>query len=360
MKNTKAIALYLPQFHEIPENNQWWGKGFTEWNGTKCARPLYPSHYQPHIPLHDNYYNLLDKKTMKWQVHLADRAGIHGFCFYHYWFSGRKILEKPAENLLKWKDINIHFCFSWANESWKRKWSKLKGNTWNALQQTGSPQEGDYLLEQKYGEEAEWKEHFEYLLPFFQDKRYIRVGERPVFIIYKPGEISRLNEMLECWTRLAVQNGLPGLYVIATNHKSRSKYVDADFQYEPSYTLNHEPVSDPPLSYSKICSSIIHREQKAGEKPCFAGVYTGFDTTPRYGDRATIIHGSTPERFYRCFRKRYQRSCKADHEFIFITAWNEWGEGAHLEPDQKFGYGYLAAVKKVLSRNSKPLSGKGI
>ena len=164
----KIIAFYLPQFHEIPENNKWWGKGFTEWVNVKKARPLFENHNQPRVPLNKNYYNLLDEKTQKEQVKLANDYGLYGFCFYHYWFDGKLLLEKPVEKFLENKSLDTHFCICWANEHWTNAWAN---------------KEAKVLIEQKYGNKKEWKEHFDYLLNFFKDDRYIKENNKPLLVI---------------------------------------------------------------------------------------------------------------------------------------------------------------------------------
>ena len=178
----KLLAYYLPQFHRVPENDNWWGEGFTEWTAAKKAKALFKGHYQPHEPWNDNYYNLLEKETMQWQAKLMHQYGIDGMCFYHYWFGeGEKILEKPAENLLKWIDIDMPFCFSWANQSWVQSWSKLKGFSWlSGQKEESSGNESSVIFQQKYGREEEWKVHFQYLLPFLKDKRYIQYDGKPL------------------------------------------------------------------------------------------------------------------------------------------------------------------------------------
>ena len=187
----KVIAMYLPQFHRVQENDVWWGEGFTEWTAVRSAEPLFPWHEQPHAPLDGRYYDLMDPETMRWQAELMHRYGVDGMCFYHYYFKdGRRILERPAENLLQWKDIDMPFCFSWANESWVRSWSRMsqiEGNPWS-VKFDGVAQPGDdgVLLAQGYGDELAWREHYAYLSPFFHDSRYILHENMPVFLIYKP------------------------------------------------------------------------------------------------------------------------------------------------------------------------------
>ena len=192
MKTPKIIALYLPQFHAIPENDKWWGKGFTEWTSVKKAIPLLKNHHQPREPLKGNYYNLLDPEVRQWQADLAQKYGIYGFCYYHYWFNGKKLLEKPAEEILRLGKPSLPFCFSWANESWSRTWYSSKK---------------EVLLKQEYGAEKEWESHFNYLLPFFKDERYIKVDNKPLFLIYKPSLILELDRMISFWEKLAIKEG---------------------------------------------------------------------------------------------------------------------------------------------------------
>ena len=370
---TKVIALYLPQFHQVPENDEWWGKGFTDWVSARNAKPLFPGHYQPRIPAQNNFYNLLDKSTMEWQAKLARKSGIYGFCIYHYWFGEKQLLEKPAENLLKWKDINIHYCFSWANESWIASWSKLKGNAWTDNTTSEKKDRKGLLLEQKYGGEPEWERHFQYLLPFFQDRRYIKKDGKPVFVLYRQDDIPHIKDMILYWNKLAKENGLKGIYFIGTNSKrGKSKHLDAAFRYEPLYTqcngrfrdsssavlgeciresLEKRGIELPQfISYDKVWKELLERDN---EKDVYRGAFTDFDSSPRKGKNSVIFRGSNPEKFYKYFDKLYQKCLKNQDDFLFITAWNEWGEGAYLEPDNKFGTGYLKAINKVVRKNKE-------
>lgn len=366
MKKPKVIAFFLPQYHEIPENNEWWGKGFTDWVSARKSQPMFPGHYQPRLPAHDNYYNLLDKNTMVWQAKLARKFGIYGFCIYHYWFGDKQLLEKPAENLLRWKDININYCFSWANESWIASWSKIKGNAWTNLDARKNAMGDDYLAKQTYGGEEEWKRHFEYLLPFFRDERYIKKDGKPVFVIYKPEDVKAFGIMKTYWNKLAVDNGLKGIFFIGTNCKKwKQKKYDAALLYEPSYTMRDENndwyykgfwflkvrewlkkkgILVPRLcKYGVFWQKILERNNGNG---IFPGAFVDFDASPRKGKDAIIFQGANPKRFGTYFKKFINRN--ADKEYIFITAWNEWGEGACLEPDKKYGVQYLNAVKKSI------------
>lgn len=363
----KVIAFYLPQFHKVPENDEWWGEDFTDWVSARNAKPLFPGHYQPRIPDHNNYYDLLDKSTMEWQAKLARKAGIYGFCIYHYWFGDKQLLEKPAENLLKWKDIDIHFCFSWANDSWIRSWSKLEGNAWmNSAKNTGAKDSG-MLVEQKYGEEEEWKRHFYYLLPFFQDKRYIKKDNKPVFVIYRPAAVKCMRRMADCWNKLALENEFSGIYFIGTNCDDwKKRKLNAALQYEPIYTRFHDEsfwsfmdwqikkwrefLTDKNiylpelLSYRKAWNRIANRKLS---NHVFPGGFVDFDTSPRKGMRATVFRGGAPRIFKKYFLKLYKKCKENGTEFIFLTAWNEWGEGAYLEPDMKYGVGYLNVIREI-------------
>ena len=345
MVQIKTIAMYLPQFHRIPENDKWWGEGYTEWTAVKGATPLFENHYQPHIPLNDNYYDLMNKSTMLWQSELMHKYQIDVMCFYHYYFkNGRKILEKPAENLLNWKDVNMPFCFSWANESWVRSWSNISGNAWNEKYENKRNNSSDsgVLIQQDYGDEIEWEKHFYYLLPFFRDKRYLRKDNKPVFIIYQPDDIPCLGDMINCWKNLACTCGLQGVYFIGGN--SRHPIFDAFIMQQPSFSLRQRVYLR--NDYKEISNQIIADSLNANNKTFLSG-FVSYDDTPRRGKNGLSIENSVPSIFYKQLLNLYSISEKAGKEFVFINAWNEWGEGMHLEPDEKYGYEYLNYVKKA-------------
>lgn len=350
----KVLSMYLPQFHNIPENDAWWGKGFTDWVSTKKGRPLFSDHNQPHIPLSNNYYNLLDKETMKWQTELMEKYGVDGQCFYHYWFKdGRRVLEKPAENLLKWSDINMPFCFCWANETWARSWSGLRTfNTWSDNDEPVKREsQKAILLEQQYGDEEDWKKHFDYLLPFFLDKRYIRYEEMPILLIYRSSEIYCLEDMIDCFNQLALKNGLKGIYFICANSANRvPQNVNALLIHEPQNSMRqlNAGIMDNNvkcLDYEK-CWHTLLQSRTEGIKTYFEG-FVGYDDTPRRGINGTVILGSTPEIFEINMKELLAKSEFEGNEFVFINAWNEWGEGMHLEPDEKWNYGYLESLKRA-------------
>ncbi len=357
-QEVSLIALYLPQFHEVEENSLWWGEGFTDWVSVKNAKPYFPGHKQPRIPYKSEYYNLLEKRVMERQVKMAQKAGITGFCFYHYWFNGRKILEKPIENYLNWTDLSEKFCLSWANEPWIRTWSNVDGNDWNPLGDQLNVKNGhSVLIEQEYGKQEQWKEHFDYLLPFFRDNRYIKIDGKPLFVIYRPDIIPCLNHMVRYWRRLARECGFKGLYVLVTNPLAEYENIaDGILLYEPGYTIHHElqkkqmTSTEVPqrIKYSEIWRKILLRRKKA-RQPIFLGAFTGYDDSPRRGKDSIVVIGSTPEKFALCLRLLLQKiRGKRYGKYIFLMAWNEWGEGAYLEPDEENGYAYLKACRWAL------------
>lgn len=347
MKIPQILAMYLPQFHRVKENDEWWGEGYTEWTAVKKGDRLFADHYQPHIPLGHNYYDLMKKETMQWQAELMKKYNIYGMCFYHYYFqNGRKILERPAENLLRWEDIDMPFCFSWANESWARTWSKLSSkNEWDRISEREvihSENDDGILLMQNYGDEADWEKHFNYLLPFFRDKRYIRVDNKPVFIIYKPDQVFVMEQMMQVWNRLAKAQGFEGIFFISTN--SDKKGFDHYFRQELNYSWIN--MKGQKINYDELCACMIRNAVSSDQNWYLCGC-PGHDNTPRMGNAGRIVVDATPEKFYRLMRTLLYLGKKRRHEFVFINAWNEWAEGMHLEPDERYGYGFLEAVHKA-------------
>lgn len=354
----KIIARYLPQFHRTPENDAWWGAGFTEWTTVRGAKPLFAGHHQPMIPLDKNYYNLLEKDTMKWQSELAKKNGVDGFSFYHYWFhNGKKILEKPAENLLSWPEVDMPYCFTWANETWARTWRRfLESNVWVSKEETNFlPDDGDgVLLRQSYGNEEDWLLHIRYLLPFFRDPRYIRHENKPVFILFHPDTIYCWPDMRECWEKELKRAGLDGLYVIGEHQGDEcvlSESIDARLWRFPDRVFSRiPPKAEGSLingyDYDEYWQMVLQDDWSYQErKKAFYCVAPKFDTTPRHGSQGAVLIGASPQKFHNYFAALLQK-CAAHHdEFVFVNAWNEWGEGAYLEPDEESGYAYLEAVK---------------
>lgn len=354
-RRLKTIAIYLPQFHEVEENNQWWGKGFTDWVTVKNAQPLCVGHRQPRVPLEQNYYDLLDRNVMQWQAELAKKYNISGFCFYHYWFkNGKRILEKPAENLLQWTDIDMPFCFSWANQTWARTWTNIQNsNAWLGSDYEKNNRSDGILLRQSYGGKKEWREHFEYLLPFFKDSRYIRYHEKPVFLIYKPEYMYCLDNMMEYWKELAVENGLNGICVITVRSNCK-QWTQADYwilqEFDYSFMSGENRKTDEAwqIEYKDAWEDILKRAYIEGDENVFYGGFTDVDDTPRRGNRGVYIKDASPVVFEIYYKKLAELAAVKERGLIFVNAWNEWGEGAYLEPDEDFKYGYLEAVKSVM------------
>lgn len=356
---TKIIAFYLPQFHAIPENDEWWGKGFTEWTNTKAAKPLYKGHYQPREPFEDNYYNLLDNDARVWQASLAKENGIDGFCYYHYWFNGRQLLEKPLEAVLAAKEPDFPFCMCWANEPWTRAWD-------------GG--ERQILMPQEYGVENDWNNHFNYLLKFFKDSRYIKVENKPVFIIYRSSSIPCREEMFSHWNKLCIENGFDGLYLVEEVNIFQDSPActnsNAVLEFEPMFTLKNDidfvsrikrkmktylrKLGFSALdiyNYDTIWNEIINRNAQYENKQKFLGAFLDWDNSARKGKNATIIKGGNPEKFEAYFSKQLKKAEDQNCQFIFVNAWNEWAEGTYLEPDKKYGSAYLKAIKNSVSKN---------
>lgn len=375
VKKTKIIAFYLPQFHTFPENDAWWGKGFTEWTNVRKAKSYFKGHHQPEVPWQENYYNLLDANAQEHQAALAHTYGVDGFCYYHYWFSGKLLMEKPMENMLANSAINEPFCICWANEHWSRNWDGKNKKI---------------IMPQNYEESEEaWAEHFRYLLPFFRDKRYIRHENKPVFILYKPYLIKNCDAMITYWQKLAREAGLEGLYMGYQDPQSFSYNMssfDFGIEFEPNYSI-YELGHCLPTKHDKILYGMKHwhylfymvcRELRKKYNPLFLhkpfiigyddvwhkilrrcyrekimpGAFTSWDNTPRRGIHGVVYHEATPKKFRKYMTAALQKANEAEKEFLFINAWNEWGEGAHLEPDERNGFGYLEAVRHAISELS--------
>lgn len=364
MSKVKAIAMYLPQYHRIPENDLFWGEGFTDWTSVKKAEKLYEGHQQPRIPLNENYYDLSQEQAVRWQVDLAKRYGLYGFGIYHYWFSSSKVvLTKPAEIILNNQDIDMPFFFAWDNVSWKRTWSKLKGNDWAPISDKNrNKHDGpEILIEYALGGESEWKAHFEYLYPFFKDDRYIRYNGKPVFFIYHYSQ--KIEEMGAYWNKLAQESGLEGVQLVFRYDSVRRfpEYL-LRFTYEPIYSgwggavtrftsRIMQAIGKSTLrcyDYDDVWKRLLHNAEIHDGDEFWHGAFVGYDDTPRRGDRGTVVTGGSPGKFG-SYMASLLRICKAQNkEFVILTAWNEWGEGAYLEPDTMDQYGYVQALRDAL------------
>ncbi len=348
----KIITMYLPQFYRTKENDLWWGKGFTDWVTVKNAESMFEGHFQPRKPL-EGMYDLSEKSTMLRQAELMKKYGIYGQCFYHYWFKDRKIvLEKPAENLLKWKDIDMPFCFSWANEAWVRSW-KMSGlaNVWAQKYETDENGDDGVLLAQEYGDKDAWIRHFLYFLPFFLDNRYIRIQDKPVLMIYRPDLIHCLKSMIETWRECAIQHGLNGLYIIGANVIDNYGVLDACYIHATASIMpqdKYSVINDiKTIDYDAVWKHILS-EAKFADTNTFVGGLVDFDTTPRKGKNGVVIKGGDADKYELFLRRLLAINEKNGKEITFLNAWNEWGESMYLEPDVDRGYSFLEATNRAL------------
>lgn len=356
-----SMAMYLPQFHRVLENDKWWGEGFTEWTTVKAADKLFEGHMQPRVPLDENYYNLLDKRTMEWQAGLAKQYGIDGFCFYHYYFKdGRKILERPMENLLKWKDLDMPYCCCWANQTWARTWSNLAAvNSWSEKFEPKDNNENSVLLEQSYGGQAEWEKHFDYLLPFFLDERYIKMDNKPIFLFYTPDDISELPQMIECWKARIKAYGYDGIYAVGVNSMKVVGGLSARLFQGPASYMNpliagkavretwREGVKT--YDYQECWDNAVNISIPDSFKTYYGG-FVDYDDTPRRGRLGLSTVGSTPDLFGDKLYKLAIKNIVLGNQWLFINAWNEWGEGNYLEPDERYKFQYLERVRDVMKK----------
>ena len=364
----KVLALYLPQYHEIEENDKWWGDGYTEWTAVRSAVTYDSRQRQPRVPLNNNYYDLSDgdAKTWAWQAKIAKEYNVEGFVIYHYWFkTGKQLLEKPMEILLRHKEIDINYCICWANESWTRTWYGV---------------ESEMLMLQEYGDETEWENHFNYLLPFFQDTRYIKINNKPMVNIYHSAEIPDIEKMLRVWNESAVKNGFDGIYVVSGNtgaETDKRNVYDAHYNFEPSYTLMHKQtkaerfeylvkvffrssfnkisrkkIIERPVNGKSFTKRMFRSDRNDNDKVIFPCVFPMWDNSPRRKYKGTFFYGMDTDNFRRQIlsaKEKYPTS-----EFLYVNSWNEWGEGAYLEPDTDNKFGFLEVIRdETLEKNGK-------
>jgi lipopolysaccharide biosynthesis protein len=351
----RVIAFYLPQFHPIPENDEWWGTGFTEWTNVAKAKAMFRGHYQPRIPADLGFYDLRVPETRQAQAEMAREYGIEGFCYWHYWFAGRRLLERPFTEVLKSGEPDFPFCLGWANDSWTGIWH-------------GAPDR--ILIEQTYPGDEDFIAHFEAVLSAFEDPRYLRIDGKPLFYVYKPRSIPNVRRLAELWRELAHRAGLPGLYLVGEGGTfwdpiewGFDAVLDSGLPPRKKWEPWSRPVAKVALElrkwkglpsiydYAEVCEEII-REQFRGptnkhRHPC---LIPNWDNSPRSGRNAVILHGSTPELFRRQVRLALDliESVPIGRRIVFIKSWNEWAEGNHLEPDLRFGRGYLEALRREL------------
>lgn len=352
MSKPRIIAFYLPQFYPTPENDEWWHKGFTEWTNVGRAKPLYRGHYQPRIPKDLGYYDLRVPESRQLQAELAKEAGIEGFCYWHYWFSGRRLLDRVFTEVVESGQPDFPFCLCWANHSWYQK-------TWDPTKPSR------LLIEQTYPGEHDYISHFHALLPAFKDKRYMKADGKLIFGIFESNKIDSFPLMRRVWTKLAKENGLPGFYFFGLcqgehllETTSRQGYDAIVYEHMPTVFRSmkisfydkvirhyfHRPI---PLSYSKyVKEATKYFRSHPNLIPC---LIPNFDHSPRSAHRSIIMDGSTPEKWGAFCRemKEIRDHIGNSENLIFIKSWNEWGEGNYLEPDMKYGNGYIEACKNV-------------
>jgi hypothetical protein len=363
-KKARVIAYYLPQYHPIPENDEWWGKGFTEWTNVGKAQPLFKGHYQPRVPADLGYYDLRLQDVREKQAELAREAGIEGFMYWHYWFgNGKRILDMPFSEVIKSGKPDFPFCLGWANHSWRSDSWKTKSTRLAA-----SP----VLLEQTYPGINDIIEHFNVLLPAFKDKRYIKIDNRPLFCVYSPLDVIDCKLFLDTWNELAKENGLDGFHFVGLS-KGWSKEIktikDLGFnainrvgQWEAECIVRGRysriisnkimerfgGVRLDKYDYRKITAVMLNEEDRRSD--VYPTVLPQWDRTARSGKQATIYTGSTPESFEKHFKAALEIVKDKDYKdkFVFLKSWNEWGEGNYVEPDLKFGRKYLDVIKRNL------------
>ncbi len=359
----KIIAYYLPQFHPVPENNAWWGAGFTEWTNVGRAKKYYRGHDQPKVPKDLGYYDLRVSDVRKQQAELAKRAGVDAFCYWHYWFgNGKRLLEMPFNEVLKTNEPDLPFCLGWANESWKAK-------VWDSA----STKRDRLLIEQQYPGEKDHVDHFYSLLNAFKDIRYLRVFKKPVFVIYKPFLIPEVESFIAKWNDLArLENLSDGFHFIGHTEKSgdissilRMGFNAVNIVRNGEQAHNKELIRKiifPALMYKifgmplKIEYSLIMKyfvQDDERNSNIYPSIIPNWDHTPRSGRRGTVYHNSTPELFAKHVGDVFEvvRKKKADDQVIFLKSWNEWGEGNYMEPDIKFGMQYIDVLGALRRKN---------
>jgi lipopolysaccharide biosynthesis protein len=362
--DVKLIAFYLPQFHPIPENDEWWGSGFTEWRNVAAARPYFPRHHQPKLPADLGFYDLRLPESRQAQADLARQYGVFGFCYYHFWFSGRRLLERPFNEVLLTGKPNFPFCLCWANENWTRVWD-------------GS--ERSILMEQHYSRDDDLA-HIQALAPALGDPRYIRVSGKPLLLIYRSSRLPEPARTLETWRNEARRLGVGELFLARvesnpTEHDDPRTYgFDAGVEFAPDWSVVQsralsklwnviwkigssanlcQPRSARVIDYVELVNRMLAKPPVPYSR--FRCVTPMWDNSARKRCNANIVAGSTPLLYENWLREVVRRSGSVEQigKIVFINAWNEWAEGAYLEPDLRWGRAYLEATARVLSFDSR-------
>lgn len=357
-KKARVIAFYLPQYHPIPENDEWWGKGFTEWTNVGKARPLFKGHYQPRVPADLGYYDLRVPETRKAQADMAREYGVEGFCYWHYWFgNGKRLIERPFDEVLASGEPDFPFCLAWANETWK---GFAHGMT-----------NRNVLIEQLYPGVEDYTAHFYEVLTAFKDKRYITVDGMPLFMIYRPFGDPEVALFIETWRKLALENGLDGIYFVGqTSNPEEIEILIKNgfdsvnlirfFNFISKISIYKRVLAKLCLKllqlphrvydYKNIYKSFTGHEDKL--EYVFPSILPNWDHSPRSSKEGVILENSTPD----FFEKHVQmvlnniRDKKVENKIVFLKSWNEWAEGNYMEPDIKYGLNYLQVLKKVVEK----------
>lgn len=362
----RVIAFYLPQYHPIPENDKTWGKGFTEWTNVAKAKPLFKGHYQPRIPTDLGFYDLRLPIVREQQAQMARDAGVEGFMYWHYWFgNGKMLLEKPLEEVIATGKPDFPFCYGWANHSWSTKtWTKREG-------MSDKPK---MIAEQLYPGEEDNRLHFDYCLKAFKDRRYITVEGKPLFVIYSPKTFVGLREFIQQWNKWAKENGLKGIYfvgqwegtypyqellkeglnaVIPFSRAIAEKRAagNALFERIKKGLARRFGIPTARYDYAKVMDNMYFDETRNVD--CFPKIIPGYDRTARQGARAQIYSNPTPHAFQKHIHGtlEYIKDKDYEHRLIFLDSWNEWGEGNYMEPDTKWGHGFLDALRDEIICN---------
>ena len=350
----RIIAFYLPQYHPIPENDAWWGKGFTEWTNVGKAKPLYRGHYQPRVPADLGYYDLRVPETRQAQADMARSYGVEGFMYWHYWFGGgKRLLERPFNEVLARGEPDFPFALAWANETWKGFAHGLTNR--------------NTLIEQRYLGEQDYIDHFHAVLPAFRDRRYITVDGKPLFMVYKPLQHPDMQAFVELWQRLARENGLPGIYFVGQADVGQEQKIlrlgmDAACIFRMMECVNRRPFFKKAVQRIKINLFKHPRVFRYAEAArWFVGpedtrddiiptIYSGWDHTPRSGCEGTVFSHYTPDVFERHVKQvlRAVENKPASLKIVFVKSWNEWGEGNYMEPDRRYGLQFLERLKKCV------------
>jgi lipopolysaccharide biosynthesis protein len=353
----KLIAFYLPQYHPIPENDFWWGKGFTEWANVAKARPLFTGHYQPRLPADLGFYDLRVPEIREQQAQLARDYGIYGFCYYYYWFNGRRLLERPLEEMIRSKRPEFPFCICWANESWTRTWDGRSKNV---------------LIPQVHTPESDMRFILD-VLPILEDERYIRIHNRPLLLVYRTELFPDIHRTVDAWRHAAAQRGI-NLYLccvesFAAVHPAEIGFdaacefppnglgIDSEHNLHLDFNLPHrETFSGRIYQYAKLIRFLESRLDPPYKR--FHGVLPSWDNTPRAGSRGQFILNTTPDLFRHLLSsaiRRTKQRFEEEEQIVFINAWNEWAEGAYLEPDAVYGHGFLESCRLALQSAETPV-----